>query len=186
MVRNMILLLAGLGCLVLAAAMCGQPHSDAGDNGANGDDDTGQIDYFESNCEGFSFPECSSDVNVPPVLEDVTLLLDGKPFSMPATLPMPANLALRLAFAFPKGLLAGGHVFVVRAGEAMCLDEEGRPFDNPATENDIYQTAGPIDWPVDPTLFLDGEGAPYYVEISNGCGTHSNRLPLEIVTVESE
>jgi hypothetical protein len=115
------------------------------------------------------------------------LLVNGQLISAPATVPASAQLAIHLAFSFPDGVLDEGHVFIVKNGETTCLDDRGRPFDNPGiTEGDVYRGETSTDWPLDPALFLNGEGAPYFVEISNGCGTHSNRLPLDIVTVESE
>jgi hypothetical protein len=146
------------------------------------DDDTGYApDYWEAHCEGFSFPECGTNVDVPPLLEAVTVIVDGETVGTPVSVWTSSEVKLHITFAYPNGPLAEGHVFVVKADEAVCLDLQGRPFENPATENDVIHSESPIDWPVDPSLFLNGEGAPYFVEISNGCGTHSNRLPLEIV-----
>jgi hypothetical protein len=180
--RYVLLLMATVA--VLSVTMCVKKNSD------DLNDDDYAPDYWEKpNCGGFNYPECGTEVDVPPDLESVTLVVDGAPIAMPASVPSTSALDLVIEFTYPGCYLTDGHVFVVKGGSALCLGVDGLPLSGPAEFLGICSTDAlgePYAFKVDSSLFLNGEGAPYFVEISNGCGTHSNRLPLDIVTVESE
>jgi hypothetical protein len=165
---------------------------DNNDNDTGGDDDDNDlVDYWEkTDCQGYDYPECGTDVDVPPELISVTIRVNGTEVMQPITAQATDEMTFAIEYEFPNDQLCGGHIFIVKNEEPLCLDKtDGTISDEPFPIGlpSICSTEAygqPITFPVDPSIFLNGEGAPYYLEISNACATHSNRLPLEIVTVE--
>ncbi|NLH49349.1 MAG: hypothetical protein GX444_12230 [Myxococcales bacterium] len=180
------LLLASLLLCSISLLMC-----DNRDDNDDDDNDSGQgsVDFFEgAHCEGYNYPECGTAVDRQPHLNGVSILIDGSPVNQPVSIGLEANLTFAIEFAYPGNQLCGGHIFIVKNGESYCLDktegtitDESFPMGIPSM---CYTEKGePLIFKVDPSIFLNGEGAPYFLEISNDCATHSNRLLLDIVTV---
>jgi hypothetical protein len=143
-------------------------------------------DYVENpDCGGFNFPGCGTEADVPPVLASVTIKVDGEPSAMPLTIWTTSKLRFLLKFSYPNGVLSGGHVFVVKDGDPICIDWDGSAAPPDSVQVPAMFVDEEYETPIDPSLFLNGDGSPFFVEISNGCGTHSNRLPLDIVTREA-
>ncbi|NLH49851.1 MAG: hypothetical protein GX444_14815 [Myxococcales bacterium] len=185
-----ILFLATLSICALSVVMCDDNDDD--DNDDNNSDDDSSGDVFEGpDCTGYDYPECDTDEDVSPHLLSVTIIVNGTAEPQPVTIKQEDDLVLAIEFLFPGDLnqLCYGHLFLVKNGEAFCFDAiSGLIGENafPIGVGGICSTeenGEPFTFNVDPSNFLNGEGAPYFLEISNACATRSNRLPLDIVTV---
>jgi hypothetical protein len=164
---------------------------DNNDNDTDEDDDTGTgPDFWEMpDCKGYDLPSCDTEIDVPPQLFSVAFLVSGKVVTQPLTIKPTDTLTFSIEFEYPNYQLCGGHIFIVKGEESLCLDrtegtisDKNFPMGLPSICSTVAYYGEPFTFPVDPLIFLNGEGAPYYLEISNDCATHSNRLPLDIVT----
>ena len=178
----------------ISMVMCGNDNNDDDDddNDNNDDDDSSGADFFEgADCTGYDYPECGTSVDVPPQLLSVTIFVNETEVEQPLTIHLNDEVALAIEFTFPgdNNRMCDGHIFLVRDSEELCLDAStGLPGEGPYPlgVSGICSTeaaGGPFTFKIEPSNFLNNEGAPYYLEISNACATHSNRLPLDIVTV---
>jgi hypothetical protein len=157
---------------------------------ASSDDDT-PVDWWEKpNCGGYDYPECGTDIDVPPELLAVTILVDGEAKAMPVVVSESADLRFAIEFAYPDCKLTGGHVFIVTDGAAVCVGSGGLPVNGVGPEIPGECSTAAVGEPyvlrIDPSFFVKGAAATYGLEISNSCATHSNRLPLEISTVDDD
>lgn len=188
MTRKSLLVLV-LPCLAFAA-MCSDDDDDDNDDNNNDSDD---IDSYEGpDCTGYNYPVCDTEDDVPPHLLSLQIYVNENIKSQPLTVQPTDELLLAIEFLIPgdHNELCDGHLFLVKNGEAHCLDAITGLTDYSAFPIGISgicstEEAGePFTLKLDPSNFLNGEGTPYYLEILNACATHSNRLPLEIVTKE--
>ena len=183
------LMLGSLLLCTLSLAMCDK--SDDDDNDDDDNDSSGDV-FEKPDCNGYDYPECGTDADVSPHLLSVTIIVNGTAEPQPVTVHPTDDLTLAIEFLFPGDLnqLCDGHLFLVKNGEALCLDAisgltgEGAFPIGVAGICSTEKNGEPFTFKADPSNFLNGEGAPYFLEISNACATRSNRLPLDIVTVE--
>ena len=189
MKTHALLLLGSLLLCLLSLVMCGNDNNDDDDNdndtsGANG------ADFLEGKyCTGYDYTECGTVEDKSPHLNKVDILINGLIREQPLIIQPADELTFSIEFSYPDNRLCDGHIFIIKSNESYCLDQADGTLSNnpmPMGISGICSTDSlgePYSFPVDPSIFLNGEGAPYYLEISNACATRSNRLPLDIVTV---
>ena len=187
MKNQTLLLLSSLLLCLLSLVMCG----DDDDDDSNDDNQLGE-DYIEGpDCTGYNYPDCGTDVDVPPQLLSVTILVNDLERPQPVTVSPTDSLSFALEFNYPghPNQICGGHIFIIKDGQTLCMDNDGLPADDPYPQGipgicSTEENGEPFLFDFDPSNFLNGEGAPYFLEISNDCATRSNRLSLDIVTLE--
>ena len=116
------------------------------------------------------------DLIDPPVLLSVGLRVNELVVALPAEVSTDDLLEVVFEYAGSQVDIEDGYPFIVMNDEPNCLETQQLLSLNCPVQNEGICTIA-----VDPAMFLDGVGAPYGLEISNICGEHSNRLPLEIV-----
>jgi len=104
------------------------------------------------------------------------LTVNGEVRKFPATVLTTDYAKFVIEYLHPYCSLNSGYPFVVINGEPQCLEE--KQIKNASCSS---EEGGPIQIVIDPHYFLDGVGAPYGFEISDFCGKHSNRIPVDII-----
>jgi len=166
--------------MLLVLGFSGCARNDSGDD--DDDDDGSPIpddDDTVIGCEGRDFGQC--DAIDAPQLSSVQPRVNGTSVPFPAEVRTDDSLELVFEYVGPSTEIEEGYPFVIVGGEPNCLESQQL-----LSLNCPEQTEGVCRIDADPLLFLDGIGAPYGLEISNYCGEHSNRLPLDIVAHEAK
>jgi len=168
----------GVSLLVVFAAMGADDDDDAA---VDDDSSPGWIDDDEPviGCEGWYREACDSVDN--PQLLSLELHVNGVVTGFPAEVSPGDKLEFVFGYAHLQCGMYEGYPFVVAYGEAICLSDQQflNLFCNSEAE-------GPAMVEIDPSYFVNGDGAPYGFEISDTCGHHSNRLPVDIVTTAGD
>ncbi|MDP8222790.1 MAG: hypothetical protein P9L99_05470 [Candidatus Lernaella stagnicola] len=171
--RKMAVLVVLVAIIMLTISFACEKKDDNNHDEDEGDDDISPIDDdWEIGCEG---AKCN-DGNVQPRLLALELTVNGDVREYPATVLTTDYVKFVIEYLHPHRNLRHGYPFIVVDGVPQCL--EGQQFLNFTSSS---EEEGPAQIVIDPHYFLDGEGAPYGFEISDFCGKHSNRIPVDII-----
>lgn len=182
--KTVLRLLVALGLLLLVGliAMAADDDDDAGDDDTATDDDSSPITIDDDEfvgCEGAGYEQCENVVA--PELLSLELVVNGTVTEFPAILNETDQLEFVFEYVHPQCNMTEGYPFIIVDDEAVCLSESQFLHLHCSSE-----TEGPATVEIDPSYFANGDGAPYGFEISDVCGHHSNRLPVDIVTASDD
>ncbi len=130
-------------------------------------------------CEGWYHDQCYLVAD--PQLLSLELRVNGVATDFPANVSAGDHVEFVFEYLHPHCNMPYGYPFIVVDGEPICLSEQQFTSLFCSSADD-----GPATVEIDPSFFLNGDGAPYGFEISDTCGHHSNRLPVELLTDDDE